>query len=61
MSIRYIFQYVVGTSFHFEMLFSTQSFDLVVEDISRNKPVVQTPIIYFINQKEKHVSIILVY
>ena len=60
MSIRHIFQYlcyVVGTSFHFETLFSTQSINLYVEKISRNKPVVQTPITYFINQKEKHVSI----
>ena len=39
------------------MLFSTQPINLVVEEISRNKPVVQTPITYFINQNEKHVSI----
>ena len=60
MSIQYIFQYycyVAGTSFHFEMLFSTQPINLVVEKISRNKPVIQTPITYFINQKEKHVPI----
>ena len=49
--------YVVGTSFHFETLFSTQPVDLVVEEISRNKPVVQTPVTYFINQKEKHLPI----
>ena len=30
---------------------------LVVEEISRNKSVVQTPITYFINQKEKNMSI----
>ena len=60
MSIRHIFQYycyVVRTSFHFETLIYTQSINLVVEEISRNKSVVQTPITYFINQKEKHVSI----
>ena len=60
MSIRHIFQYlclVVGTSFHTETLFSTQPFNLVVEEISPNKSAVQTPITYFINQKEKHVSI----
>ena len=39
------------------MLFSAQPINLVVEEISRNKSVVQTPITYFINQKEKHVSI----
>ena len=39
------------------MVFSTQPINLVVEEISRNKPVVQTPITYFINQKEKYVSI----
>ena len=45
MSIRHISQYlyyVIGTSF---------------AEISRNKPVIQIPITYFINQKEKHVSI----
>ena len=60
MSIRHIFQYycyVVRISFHFETLIYTQSINLVVEEISRNKSVVQTPITYFINQKEKHVSI----
>ena len=36
---------------------STQPIKLVVEEISRNKRVVQTPITYFINQKEKHMSI----
>ena len=36
---------------------STQPINLVVEEISRNKCVVQTPITYFINQKEKHMSI----
>ena len=60
MSIRHIFQYYcdfVGTSFHFETLIYTQPINLVVEDISRNKSVVQTPITYFLNQKEKHVSV----
>ena len=60
MSIRQIFQYycdVVGTSFHFETLIYTQPINLVVEEISQNKFFAQTPIIYFINQKEKHVSI----
>ena len=56
MSIRHIFQYycyVVRTSFHFEVLFATQPINLVVEEISGNKSVVQTPVTYFINQKEK--------
>ena len=60
MYIRHIFRYycyVVLSSFHFETLFSTQSINLVVEEISRNKSLVQTPITYFINQKEKYVSI----
>ena len=60
MYIRHIFQYqcyIIGISFHFETLFSTQPFNLVVEEISRNKPVVQTSITNFLNQKEKHVSI----
>ena len=60
MFIRHIFQYccyIVRSSFHFETLFSAQPINLVVEEISRNKSVVQTPITYFINQKEKHVSI----
>ena len=48
--------YAVRTSFHFETLFSTQPINIVVEEISRNKSVVQTTITYFINQKEKHVS-----
>ena len=39
------------------MLFSTQSINLIVEEFSWNKPVAQTPITYFINKKEKHVSI----
>ena len=30
---------------------------LVVKEISRNQSAVQTPITYFINQKEKHLSI----
>ena len=52
MSIRLIFQYYyVGTGFHLE------PFDLVVEEIYQNKSAVQTIITYFINQKEKHVSI----
>ena len=60
MSIRHIFQYycyVVRISFHFQKLFSTQPINIVVEEISRNKSGVQTPIIYFTNPKEKHVSI----
>ena len=60
MSIRQIFQYycdVVGTSFHFETLIYTQPINLVVEEISQSKLVIQTPITYFINQKEKQVSI----
>ena len=60
MSIRHIFQYycyVAKTSLHFEKLFSTQPINLVVEEFSRNKSVVQTSITYFINQKEKCVSI----
>ena len=60
MSIRHIFQYycyVVRPSFHFETLIYTQPINLVVEDISRNKSVVQTPITYFVYQKEKHVSV----
>ena len=38
-------------------MFSAQPINLVVEEIPRNKSVVETPITYFINQKEKHVSI----
>ena len=38
-------------------LFSTQPINLVVAEISQNKPVVQTPVTCFINQKEKHLSI----
>ena len=60
MSIRHIFQYYcdfVGTSFHFETLIYTQPINLVVEEISQSKFVIQTPITYFINQKEKQVSI----
>ena len=34
-----------------------QSINLVVEKFSWSKPIVQTPIIFFINQKEKDVSI----
>ena len=48
---------MVWINFHFERLFSTQPINLVVEEISRNKPVVQTPVPHFLNQKEKHVSI----
>ena len=47
----------VMTSFHFETLFSTQPINLAVEEISQSKSNVQTPITYFINQKEKHLSI----
>ena len=43
--------------FHFKTLFSTQPINLVVEEISQNKTVVQTPITCFINQKEKHLFI----
>ena len=57
MSIRHIFQYYCYVSFHFETLFSTQPINLVVEEISRNKSAIQTPITDSINQKEKHVSI----
>ena len=59
MSIQYIFQYcyVIGADVSFETMFSTHPINLVVEEISQNKSVVQTPITYFINQKEKHVSI----
>ena len=39
------------------MLIYTQPINLVVGEISGNKSVVQTPITYFINQKERHVSI----
>ena len=39
------------------MLFSTQPINLVVEEISRNKSAIQTPITGSINQKENHVSI----
>ena len=46
---------VAGTSLHFKMLFSTQPINLVAEEISQNKSFVQTPVTYFINQKEKHV------
>ena len=55
----HLFQYgyVAGTSFRFETLFCTQPFILVIEEIYQNKSVVQTPITYFINQKQKHVSI----
>ena len=45
------------TIFHFEALFSTQPINLAVEEISRNKSFVQTQITFFINQKQKHVSI----
>ena len=40
-----------------QTLFSTQPVTLVVEEISWDKSAVETPITYFINQKEKHVSI----
>ena len=42
---------------HVSTLFSTQPINLVVEEISRNKSALQTPITNFINLKEKHVSI----
>ena len=48
---------MLGTSFCFETLFSTEPINLAVEKNSQNKSVVQTSITYFINQKEKHVSI----
>ena len=47
----------VMTSFHFETLFCTQPINLAVEEIPQSKSNVQTPITYFINQKEKHLSI----
>ena len=56
----HIFQYccyVVGKSYKFETLFSTQPINLVVGDISQNKSAVQNPITYFINQKDKYLSI----
>ena len=55
MSIRHVFQYycyVVRTSVHFETL-STQPINLVVEEISRNKSVVQTPVTLFHKSKIK--------
>ena len=59
MSVRNIFQcycYVVRTSFLFEMLiYNAQPINLVVEEISWNKSVVQTPITHFIYQKENNV------
>ena len=48
--------YVAGTSFNFQTLVSTQPINLV-EEVSQNKSVAQTPMTYFIDQKEKHVSI----
>ena len=51
------FCYVVRTSFYFETLFSTQPINLVLEEISRNKSVVQTSITCSTNQIEKNVSI----
>ena len=60
MFIRHIFQYlcyVVGTSFDFKTLFSIQSINLVVEEISQNESSVETPITDFIYEKENHVSI----
>ena len=47
---------LLGEVFTLNALF-THPINLVVKKISRNKPVVQTPVTYFINQKEKHVSI----
>ena len=38
-------------------VFYSAYINLVIEENSQNKPDVQTPITYFINQKEKHVSI----
>ena len=38
-------------------MFSTQPINLVVEEISQNKPVVQTPITYFKNKKKWYISI----
>ena len=43
--------------FTLKRCFLLKPINLVVEEISRNKPFVQTLIIYFINQTEKHVSI----
>ena len=51
------FCYVVRTSFYFETPFSTQPINLVLEEISRNKSVVQASITCSINQIEKNVSI----
>ena len=44
--------YAVGTNFYLESLFSAQPINLVVEEVSRNKLEVQTPITYSINPKE---------
>ena len=52
MPVRPIFRH-----YCYETLFSTQTINKVVEEISRNKFVVQRRITYFINQKEKQVSI----
>ena len=60
MSIRHIFQFNVtflGQVFTLKRCFLLRPINLVVEEISQNKSVVQTPVTYFINQKEKHVSI----
>ena len=58
--IRHFFQYycyIVRTRLNCKTLFSTRPINLVVEEISQNNPVFQTPITYFINQREKYVSI----
>ena len=47
-------KFPLSTSFH---KFFTQPINIVIEEISQNKSAVQTQFTYFINQKEKHVSI----
>ena len=44
------------TNFYFELLFPTQSTNLVAEESSQIKPAVQMQIICFIILKEKRVS-----
>ena len=48
---------LLGQVFTLKHCFLLKPTNFVVEEISRKKPVVQTPITYFINQKEKNVSI----
>ena len=48
---------LLGEVFTLKCSFLLKPINLVVEEISQNKPFLQTLIIYFINQTEKHVSI----